>query len=60
MDPRDQFHDDWSDLTGRIIGAAIAVHTALGPGFLEAIYRSNGRDTWLPGVPGFLLPTMPA
>lgn len=26
------------DLTGRIIGAAIAVHRELGPGFLETIY----------------------
>ena len=26
-------------LTGRIIGAAIEVHRALGPGFLEAIYE---------------------
>jgi len=28
------------DLTGRIIGAAIAVHKELGPGFLESIYES--------------------
>lgn len=28
------------ELTDRIIGAAIAVHTALGPGFLEAIYEA--------------------
>jgi len=28
-----------SDLSGRIIGAAIRVHEALGPGFLEAIYE---------------------
>ena len=27
------------ELTGRIIGGAIAVHEALGPGFLEAIYE---------------------
>jgi GxxExxY protein len=27
------------ELTGQIIGAAIAVHEALGPGFLEAIYE---------------------
>lgn len=28
-----------TDLSGRIIGAAIRVHEALGPGFLEAIYE---------------------
>lgn len=28
------------DLTFRIIGAAIAVHTALGPGFLEKVYEN--------------------
>ena len=27
------------ELTGRIIAAAIAVHRALGPGFLESVYR---------------------
>ncbi len=27
------------DLTGKIIGAAIAVHRELGPGYLEAIYE---------------------
>ena len=27
------------DLTGRIIGAAIAVHMSLGPGFLESVYE---------------------
>jgi GxxExxY protein len=27
------------ELTGKIIGAAIAVHRALGPGFLESIYE---------------------
>lgn len=27
------------DLTGRIIGAAIAVHRELGPGFIESIYE---------------------
>jgi len=27
------------DLTGRIIAAAIDVHRALGPGFLESIYE---------------------
>lgn len=28
-----------SELSGKIIGAAIRVHEALGPGFLEAIYE---------------------
>lgn len=47
------FSDEWANLTERIIGAAIGVHTALGPGFQEAIYhkalvlelRSNGFNT---------------
>ena len=30
---------DNEEITGRIIGAAINVHRALGPGFLEAIYE---------------------
>ena len=28
------------ELTGRIIGAAIEVHKALGPGYIEAIYEN--------------------
>ncbi len=28
------------ELTGRIIACAIAVHKALGPGFLESIYET--------------------
>ena len=39
MDRLEPFHDAWSDLTGQIIASAIAVHSELGPGFLEAIYR---------------------
>jgi GxxExxY protein len=30
---------EFEDLTGKIIGAAIAVHRKLGPGFLESVYE---------------------
>ncbi len=30
---------EFDDLSHQVIGAAIAVHTALGPGFLESIYE---------------------
>ena len=32
--------NDLNQLTERIIGCAIAVHKALGPGLLEAVYES--------------------
>jgi len=31
---------EYEELTGQIIGAAIEVHKALGPGFLESIYEN--------------------
>ncbi len=31
---------DREELTGKILGAAIAVHKALGPGFIEAVYEN--------------------
>lgn len=31
---------EYGELTGKIIGAAIKVHKALGPGFLESIYEN--------------------
>jgi GxxExxY protein len=30
---------EFEELSGRILGAAVEVHKALGPGFLEAIYQ---------------------
>lgn len=31
---------EYEELTGRIIGAGIAVHKALGPGFIESVYEN--------------------
>lgn len=40
------------ELTGRIIGAAIEVHRALGPGLLESAYQKClARELSLQGIP---------
>jgi len=40
------------DLTGQIIGAAIEVHRALGPGLLESVYQAClAREFWLRNLP---------
>ena len=40
------------DLTERVIGAAIAVHSALGPGLLESVYRDClAVELKLQGIP---------
>ena len=43
---------DINNLTGRVIGAAIEVHTALGPGLLESAYEQClCRELELSGIP---------
>lgn len=39
--PRAELSPELNQLTERVIGCAIAVHRALGPGFLEAIYAES-------------------
>ena len=41
-----------SELTGKILGAAFEVHTALGPGLLESVYQQAlERELHLQGLP---------
>jgi GxxExxY protein len=41
-----------TELTGRVIGCAIEVHRALGPGLLESAYdRCFARELTLSGIP---------
>ena len=43
---------DINNLTGRVIGAAIEVHRALGPGLLESAYEQClCRELKLSGIP---------
>lgn len=37
--PAHAIPDEWNQLTGRIIGAAMEVHSILGPGMLEKMYE---------------------
>lgn len=39
VDGRAQMPDEWNRITGEILGAAIEVHTQLGPGLLERLYE---------------------
>ena len=44
---------DNNDLTGKLIGAAMTVHSALGPGLLESGYRvCLTQELWLRVYPG--------
>lgn len=47
---------DFEPLSGRVIGVAIEVHRALGPGYLESIYHSAMKVALDRFAPTFFVP----